>query len=42
MITELQQDPLPDGYLGYLRLKLRNAAKEPRADVQKNTFSDDR
>ena len=42
VITELQQNPLPDGYLDYLRLKLRNAAKEPRADVQKNTFSADR
>ena len=29
VITELQQNPLPDGYLDYLRLKLRNAAKEP-------------
>ena len=30
VITEIQQSPLPDGYLDYLRLKLRNAAaKEP-------------
>jgi len=42
VITELQQDPLPDGYLDYLRLKLRNASTEPPAHVQKNTFSHDR
>lgn len=42
VITELQQNPLPDGYLDYLRLKLRNAAKDSPAAVQKNTFSDDR
>lgn len=42
VITELQQNPLPDGYLDYLRLKLRNAATAKPADVQKNTFPDDR
>ena len=42
VITELKQNPLPDGYLDYLRLKLRNAAKDSPAAVQKNTFSDDR
>jgi hypothetical protein len=42
VITELQQNPLPDGYLEYLRLKLRNPAKESPAGLQKNTFSDDR
>jgi hypothetical protein len=42
VITELQQNPLPDGYLDYLRLKLRNAATESPAAVQKNTFSDER
>lgn len=42
VITELQQQPLPDGYLDYLRLKLRSTAKALPADVQKNTFSDDR
>ena len=42
VIIELQQNPLPDGYLDYLRLKLRNAAKDQPADVQKNTFSRDR
>jgi hypothetical protein len=42
VITELQQQPLPDGYLDYLRLKLRSAVKTPSADVQQTTFSDDR
>lgn len=43
VISELQQNPLPDGYLDYLRLKLRNAAKDStRADVLKNTFLDER
>jgi hypothetical protein len=42
VITELQHNPLPDGYLDYLRLKLRNAAKESPAALQKNTFSDER
>jgi hypothetical protein len=42
VITELQQQPLPEGYLDYLRLKLRNASKTPPAEVQKSTFSDDR
>jgi hypothetical protein len=42
VITELRLNPLPDGYLDYLRLKLRNAAKALSADVQKNTFSEDR
>jgi len=42
VITELQQQTLPDGYLDYLRLKLRSAVKTLPADVQKNTFSDDR
>lgn len=42
VITELQQNPLPDGYLEYLRIKLRDAAKDSRADVQKNTFLDGR
>jgi len=42
VITELQQNPLPEGYLDYLRLKLRDAAKALPAGVQKNTFSDDR
>jgi hypothetical protein len=42
VITELQQNPLPDGYLDYLRLKLRNAAKDSSANVQKTTVLDDR
>ena len=42
VITELQQNPLPDGYLDYLRLKLRTAPKDSPADVQKNTFLDER
>lgn len=42
VITELQQQTLPDGYLDYLRLKLHTAVKALPADVQKNTFSDDR
>jgi hypothetical protein len=28
VIAELQQQPLPDGYLDYLRLKLRKLAQE--------------
>jgi hypothetical protein len=32
VITELQRQPLPDGYLDYLRLKLRGvAAADPRS-----------
>lgn len=42
VIEELQAHPLPDNYLDYLRLKLRNVAKIVPAKVQKTTFSDDR
>jgi hypothetical protein len=42
VIEELQQHPLPAGYLDYLRLKLRQLAKAPRPAVQKSTFSDER
>jgi hypothetical protein len=42
VIAELHQQPLPDGYLDYLRLKLRTLSKTLPADVQKNTLSDDR
>ena len=42
VIAELQQQPLPNGYLDYLRLKLHTVSKTLTADVQKNTFSDDR
>ena len=33
VIVELQPNPLPDGYLDYLRLKLRNAATAGSANV---------
>jgi hypothetical protein len=42
VISELQQNPLPDGYLHYLRLKLHNAAQNSPADLQKHTFPHDR
>ena len=42
VIAELLQQPIPDGYGDYLRLKLRAAANAPPADVQKNTFLRDR
>lgn len=42
VIEELQQQPLPDGYLDYLRLKLRRLSHDDRLDVQKNTFLEDR
>jgi hypothetical protein len=42
VIAELQQQPLPHGYVDYLRLKLRNAANDLPSHVQKDTFSDDR
>jgi hypothetical protein len=42
VIQELQQQPLPDGYLDYLRLKLQRLPKHQPNQVQKNTFSDDR
>lgn len=38
VIAELQQQPLPAGYLDYLRLKLHTLGKAPPAEVQKNTF----
>jgi hypothetical protein len=41
VIAELQQQPLPDGYCEYLRLKFRDANKVTPAGVQKTTFSDD-
>ena len=40
VIDELQAHPVPDGYLDYLRLKLRRAALP--ADARKSTFSDNR
>jgi hypothetical protein len=42
VIEELQEQPAPEIYRDYLRLKLRQAAKTKAADTQKNTFSDDR
>jgi hypothetical protein len=42
VIDELLEQPLPDSYLHYLRLKLRSASSNPSADVQKTAFSRDR
>jgi hypothetical protein len=43
VIEELQEHPIPNGYLEYLRLKLRGVMdKVGPAQVQKSTFSDDR
>lgn len=44
VIEGLLAQPTPENYLDYLRLKLRNlAAHKPLpADVQKNTFSNER
>ncbi|HUI80561.1 MAG TPA: hypothetical protein VLY24_21700 [Bryobacteraceae bacterium] len=43
VIEELQANPVPDGYVGYLRLKLRSLVDNADpAKVQKPTFSGDR
>jgi hypothetical protein len=44
VVDELLAHPAPNGYLDYLRLKVRRIAgqKPVPADVQKNTFLDDR
>lgn len=42
VITELQEQPLPQGYVDYLRLKFQQAASALPNDAQKKTFSDDR
>ena len=43
VIAELQQQPLPDSYLDYLRLKFQQAANPLSNDAQKKkTFPDDR
>ena len=44
VLDELIANPPPDNYLEYLRLKLcrLTATKAAPADVQKNTFPDDR
>lgn len=42
VITELQQQPLPSGYLDYLRSKLRKVVEASPTSVQKPPVSDDR
>jgi hypothetical protein len=43
VVEELLENPAPDGYLAYLRIKLRHIVDHPMpAKVQKSTFSDDR
>jgi hypothetical protein len=43
VIEELQANPIPDGYVGYLRIKLRNLVDNADpAKVQKPTFLQDR
>lgn len=42
VIEELHIHPVPDSYLDYLRLKLRQVVTELPANVQKTTLSDDR
>jgi hypothetical protein len=42
VIAELQQQPMPTGYLDYLRLKLHSTQEALSNTVQKSTFSDDR
>jgi hypothetical protein len=43
VIEELQAAPIPDGYLGYLRIKLRNLVDNADpAKVQKSTSLQDR
>lgn len=46
VVDELLDNPVADGYLQYLRHKLRTlahkASNRGSANVQKNTFSDDR
>ena len=41
VIDELKAHPVPEGYLDYLRLKLRRAASTLPADVQKSPFPDE-
>lgn len=41
VVEELRAHPVPDGYLDYLRLKLRRAALTGPADVQNTAFPDD-
>ena len=43
IIEELLENPVPEGYLPYLRLKLRGTVDKAEAnDVQKTTFPGDR
>ena len=42
VIEELQQQPLPESYLDYLRLKFQQATRQAPNRVQKTTVSDDR
>ena len=43
VIQELQANPIPDGYAGYLRIKLRNLVDNADpAKVQKSAFLQDR
>ncbi len=42
VIEELLENPAPENYRDYLRLKLRQAAKTLPADDRNNTFSDER
>ena len=42
VIEELQENPAPENYRDYLRLKLRMATQKMPAEVQKNTFSNER
>jgi hypothetical protein len=42
VIAELQEQPLPEGYRDYLRLKFQQAAGILPNDAQEKTFPDDR
>ncbi len=42
VIEELQENPAPEHYREYLRLKLRMATQKRPAEAPKNTFSDER
>jgi hypothetical protein len=42
VIEELQENPAPENYCEYLKMKLRMATQKTPAETQKNTFSDDR
>jgi len=42
VIEELKENPSPENYRDYLRLKLRMATKKLPAEVHKNAFSNER